>query len=55
VKTKERKKQKIEPLISKRMILSNMNKSLVGIRDQQLETKDFNVIPFFSFMCEDLM
>jgi hypothetical protein len=55
VKTRKRKKEKLELLTSRRMILSSMSRSLVGIGDQQLRTKDFNVIPPFSFMCEDLM
>jgi hypothetical protein len=37
------------------MILSSMSRSLVGIGDQQLETKDSNVTLPFSLTCEDLL
>jgi hypothetical protein len=37
------------------VILLNMGKCLVGVRDQLLGTKDSNVILPFSLMCNDLL
>jgi hypothetical protein len=36
-------------------VILGMNKSLVGVGDSQLGTKDSNVNIFFFFMCEDLI
>jgi hypothetical protein len=48
VKRKREKKAKL--FIIKKVFLLNMSRSLVGMRDQQLGIKDFNVtIPFFFF------
>jgi hypothetical protein len=49
------KKKKVELLISRRMFLSSMNRSLVGVGDHQVRTKDSNVTTFFFLMCEDLI
>ncbi len=47
-KTKrEKKKKKKKLLIGKKMSLSSMNKSLVGVGDQLVGTKDFNILFFF--------
>jgi hypothetical protein len=51
----ERKKENIKLFIGRKMILSSMNRSLVGIGDQQLRIKDSNVILLFSLMREDLL
>jgi len=51
----ERKKENIELFIGRKMILSSMKRSLVGVGDQQLGTKDSNVTFPFSLMCEDLL
>lgn len=49
------KKKKVELFINRRVFLSSMNRSLVGIRNHQVGTKDSNVTTFFPLMCEDLI
>jgi len=55
MKEKEKEKEKIELLIGNLVILSNVNKNLVGVGNQQLGTKYFNVTIFFSLMYEYLL
>jgi hypothetical protein len=51
----EIKKNKVELFINRRVFLSSMNRSLVGIGDHQIGTKSSNVTTFFPLMCEDLI
>ncbi len=52
---KKKDRKKIKLFTCKKVILFNMGRSLVGVRDQLLQIKNSNVILPFSLMCNDLL
>ncbi len=51
----EIEKKQVELLIGRRVFLSSTSRSLVGVGDHQVGTKDSNVTTFFPLMREDLI